>query len=141
MTEDHVNAEDSKFSKVAMIIFVIALIFCSLEVVPGWGLFDLEWPPSIFYAIMAAAGALYGAAIAKMRVIGAVCGVISGVGAIGLTQLLLQNVNWIPGKAIVIAAAIGAIPGFGLYLLAEKLLSPKPLDPEDAEPTDPHETL
>ena len=77
---------------VACLLFSIPLVFCSMEMVPGWGAFNLGWPPSVFFAIMAACGAVAGfLGPPGHRVPGLVGGLVAGVGSLAGTWLLLAH--------------------------------------------------
>jgi hypothetical protein len=45
--------EATKPQVIGYTVFGLALAFCGGEMVPGWGLFRLGWPPEVYYAIMA----------------------------------------------------------------------------------------
>jgi hypothetical protein len=124
---------ESPGQKAGGVVFGLAIAFCSLEMVPGWGLFDLEWPPETFYAIMGVCGALSGALIAEYRFAGLVGGAVAGLGSLYAIVLLLENVNTIHSVMIALAAAAGSVPGVGLYWVLRFLL-------RQAEPSrDPEE--
>lgn len=131
------GTELGKFENFTIIVFVLALIFCSMHVVPGWGIFDLDWHPGVHYAIMCAAGALCGFAVAKYKVFGAGCGIISGIGAMYACQFILERVNKMPSKALVLIALVGILPGFLLYLGLAYFLNKQNEKVDSGVPTDP----
>jgi hypothetical protein len=101
--------------KLGQFIFWLPMVFCSMEIVPNWGIFNLDWPPEVYFVIMAVCGAAAGALMApNYRVPGLVVGLLAGPGGLFAVTLLLQNVNSIHTIAIVLVALIGCLPGVGV---------------------------
>lgn len=99
-------------------IFGLAIVFCSMEMVPGWGIFHLEWPRWVFYTVMLICGAASGTFLAaRYPVPGLIAGAISGVGALYAVALVLDNVESVYDVFLVIAGMIGAVPGVIVYVV------------------------
>lgn len=96
-------------------IFGIPLVFCSMEMVPGWGIFNLNWPNGYFYAIMAVCGSLAGMLMSSYRIPGLAGGLLAGYGALFAVGKVLENVNVIHNGVLVLVALIGVLPGVALY--------------------------
>jgi hypothetical protein len=95
----------------------IAILLCGTELVPGWGMLGLGWPPEAHYAIMAAAGAFAGAVTVRRRyaVPGLIAGAVAGIGALAAVAWYLTFVERTPTELLVVVGAVGALPGIGLY--------------------------
>ncbi|MEQ8789384.1 MAG: hypothetical protein RIC55_24030 [Pirellulaceae bacterium] len=106
---------------------MIPQVLCSMEMVPGWGIFELGWPEAVYYAIMVVAGAVGGLLMAERhRFAGLVGGAIAGPGSIFAVALHLGSTDETWNFICVLLAAIGALPGIGVYwvlrLLQDALL-------------------
>jgi hypothetical protein len=101
--------------KFAALVFVLPLVFCSMEMVPGWGLFHLKWPHAAFYTIMAVAGAIAGALAPRNPIAGAPCGALAGVGALFAQAYVLERVTEIHDALLLLIGSVGMLPGLGLY--------------------------
>jgi len=107
---------ESRLAQAAMWIFILPLVFCSMEMVPGWGIFDLEWPASTFYGIMTVAGIVAGfLGCEGYRVPGMIAGVVTGAGSLYATAVLLRHTTVTHSIVLVLAGFVGALPGIGLY--------------------------
>lgn len=108
--------------KIGFWILAIPLVLCGMEMVPGWGMFNLGWPYTWFYAIAATTGLVGGGLLARGSRLAGICGgCIGSVGALYATVMLLENVNQIHSIMLAIVGMIGAIPGFIAYLVLKKL--------------------
>jgi hypothetical protein len=104
------------------VIAVITLIVCSMEMVPGWGAFNLGWDRATYYLIVGVAGALAGSLIAERRLLGMAGGALALIGSLFCTALVLENVQQVPKVVLVLAGGIGALPGVGLYFAVTGVL-------------------
>jgi hypothetical protein len=128
----------------ALVTAMITLVVCSMEMIPGWGFLRLGWPRTTFYSIVAFVGAAAGIVLAPHRFAGLISGALAMAGALHGTALILDNVDRIPNLVLVIVAAIGSLPGFGLYLgwvwIYERLFRRGGDQPESGAGTDPGDT-
>ena len=107
---------------IAMWLFMLPLVLCSLEMKPGWGFMHLDWPPSVFYAIVGVTSAVAGfIGLEEYRIPALVAGPVAGVGALVASQILLSNVDSISDVVLVFAELIGALPGLGLFYLLKAI--------------------
>jgi hypothetical protein len=110
-------------------IFGLSIVFCSMEMVPGWGIFHLNWPPGAFYLIMLICGGVSGLFFAaEYPLPGLIAGAISGLGALYAIALVLENVDSVYDVFLVIAGLVGALPGVGVYFalkLAQDAIAPR----------------
>jgi hypothetical protein len=105
-----------------MWLFMVPLVVSSLEMNPGWGLFHLDWPPAVFYAIVGVTSAAAGfIGIEEYRIPGLVAGPVAGVGALLASSMLLSNVESTSNIVIVFAELIGALPGIGLFYVLKAI--------------------
>jgi hypothetical protein len=119
-------------SKIGGGIFGIALIFCSMEMVEGWGILGLDWPPRVFYGIMAVSGCVAGVLCGGRYIVPAVLGmVIGGVGALFAIAWVLERVNTMHSVVLVLVGIAGALPGAGVYF-ALKFLQDQVLPPKES---------
>lgn len=73
---------------------------------------------------MGLAGAIAGALLPKYPIAGIPSGVLAGVGALGALALVLEKVAVINNVILCLIAALGALPGIGLYFALRWLLLP-----------------
>ena len=93
-------------------IFGLAIVFCSMEMVPGWGIFHLGWPYATFFIIAGTAGLISGALLGgRYFVPGATGGTIAAVGALAAIAFMLERVNWTHSVFLIIVGALGCLPG------------------------------
>jgi hypothetical protein len=59
-------------------VFMIPMIICSMEIVPGWGFIGLEWAPQTYYIIMIVAGLVAGVFMGSPAAAGALGGAVAG---------------------------------------------------------------
>lgn len=96
----------------------LSVVFCAMEMVPGWGFIGLDWPANTFYIIAGVCGAISGFLFAhESRIAGFAGGLAGEVGALFAIQFLLQHVNRANTLILVVVGIIGALPGFGIYWL------------------------
>jgi hypothetical protein len=112
-----------KVNSYVLIVAVLTLVFCSMEMVPGWGIFKLNWDRATFYLIVATTGALAGSISAKRRLLGMAAGALAMMGALFCTALVLDHVQSVPKVVLVLAGGIGALPGVGFYFCVDRLLN------------------
>lgn len=99
-------------------IVTVALIFCGTELSPGWELFGFHWPPAVYYLIMGLAGAFAGVwAWAGYPIPGLLAGPVAATGGLAAVAWYLGRVQQTVDFAVLIAGAIGAIPGFVFFSL------------------------
>ncbi|MDQ7779158.1 MAG: hypothetical protein RDV41_05560 [Planctomycetota bacterium] len=98
-------------------IFAIAVIFCSMEMVPGWGFLKLGWPPLVFYIISGVCGAIGGMLYVRCPGAGFMAGAVAALGALFATALVLEQVDEVHSIVLVIVGLVGILPGVGLYYL------------------------
>lgn len=117
----------ARHQKWGLIIFVISNIFCADEMVPGWGLFHLDWPIYYFYVISVIGGTIGGAIFGgKYLIPGLIGGAIAGPGALFAVGKYLASVNVSYSTIDCLMAILGALPGIGIGLLLawiQKVLS------------------
>jgi hypothetical protein len=102
--------------KAAGVIAGLSIVFCSMEMVPGWGMFNLDWPPAVFYGIMAVCGALAGViGAAEHRLPGLVGGLIAGPSSLFAVGYVLAHVTVTHNIVLVLVAMIGALPGLAVF--------------------------
>ena len=107
---------------IAMWLFMVPLVVCSMEIVPGWGIFHLNWPPSAFYGIVGVTSAAAGfIGIEEYRIPALVAGPVAGVGALLASSMLLSTVDSTSNVVIVFVELIGALPGIGLFYVLKAL--------------------
>jgi hypothetical protein len=113
----HVNEQpESAGQMIGGLLLGLAIAFCGLEMVPGWRIFNLEWPRSTFYAIMAGAGAVGGLLLApKYRLPGLLGGLVGGPSSLFAVALLLDHMNWTHKLILMLVALVGAVPGIIVY--------------------------
>lgn len=121
---------DSPGAKFGGLLLGLSMAFCGMEMVPGWGVFHLDWPPIAFYGIMTVCCGLSGFLMdPEHRLAGLFGGIVGGPGALAAIALVLSHTTWTNDLIVVFAGAIGALPGVGLYkLLAgieDKIFGPK----------------
>lgn len=108
--------EETRGQKIAGTIFAVAIVVCSMEMVPGWGMFHLGWPPDVFYVIMAVAGVASAFCAGGRHVVPALAGFpLGGVGALFAIAWMLERVNVVYSVMLIIVGLIGAIPGAAIY--------------------------
>jgi hypothetical protein len=108
----------SRAAQIALIVFVATLVVCSMEMIPGWGMMDLEWPRWVFYMIIGIVGAVTGfVGIENYRLPALISGPVVGVGALYASAILLERVSETHDAVIVFVEGIGALPGIGLFFL------------------------
>ena len=111
-------------------IFGLAIVFCSMEMVPGWGIFHLDWPRWVFYTIMLICGGASGTFLAaRYPLPGLIAGAVSGLGALYAIALVLDNVESVYDVFLAIAGLIGALPGVIVYVvlkLVQDAIAPPP---------------
>lgn len=112
-------------------VFVLVLLFAASEMVPGWEVFGLGWPPFAYYAVIGLAGALAGPlAMPGYAVPGVIAGPLCGIGALAAAAWYLSKVTEAHGLAVMIAAFIGALPSiflfFTLKLIQDQFVPPPP---------------
>jgi len=108
--------EETTGQKVGLTLFGLAIVFCSMEMVPGWGVLHLGWPPETYYAIMATVGALAGVlSAAQHRLAGLLGGLVAGPGSLGTIAFVLERTTSTHTLILVIVGALGAVPGLVLY--------------------------
>jgi hypothetical protein len=121
---------------IAFFVYVIIIVICSMEMVPGWGFGFLDWPESRYYIVAAITGAICGIFMAsEARLAGMIGTPIGGVGALIATSLLLKHSTETHDGALAIVGLIGALPGLGVYALVKKIITT--LGPEPAAPIAP----
>ena len=117
-------------SKIGAGIFGIALVFCSMEMVEGWGILGLDWPPGVFYGITAVSGLVAGVLCGGRYIVPAVFGfMIGGVGALYAIACVLERVNTMHSVILVLVGFVGGLPGAGIYFVL-KFLQDQVLPPE-----------
>jgi hypothetical protein len=128
--------QPSKGQTAAGLIAGLSIVFCSMEMVPGWGIFHLDWPPTAFYAIMAASGAIAGICGATdHRIPGLIGGVIAGPSALLAVGYVLAHVTVTYNVILVLVAMLGALPGFAVYkvlsAIQDAIVPARPAFPAD----------
>jgi hypothetical protein len=112
------TAGETPAGKFACGLFGLALVFCSLELMPGWGIFHLAWSPWAFYAIMGASGAFAGFAMAvSHRVPGLVGGLVGGLGSLYAVALALADARSIHSGVLFLVALVGCLPGYAVFFV------------------------
>lgn len=110
------NYQGKMGKTVATVLFGLAVVFCSTERVPRWGILHLGWPAEAHCALMAACGAVAGMLLAAgHRLPGLLGGLAAGPGCL-LAMAFLPE--WIPRANVlmlVLAGIVGTLPGLGLY--------------------------
>lgn len=122
--------------KAAGLIAGLSIVFCSMEMVPGWGIFNLDWPPTVFYAIMAVSGAIAGiVGAADHRIPGLIGGLIAGPSALFAVGYVLAHVTVTYNIILVLVAMLGALPGFAVYkvlaAIQDAIMPTRPAFPAD----------
>jgi len=102
--------------KVTAVAFFATLAFCGDGLFPQRGRVAPDWPPHVFYAIMAVVGLVCGPIITPAyRLPGLIGGMITGVGSLFATSLYVENFG-LPSRWVwVMVAALGCFPGFGIF--------------------------
>ena len=109
-------AQDPLEQKIGGLIFGLSIAFCGMEMVPRWAVFDLGWPPAAFVAIMAVSGAVSGYLLgAGRRLAGTIGGLVAGPGSLLAIAFVLERTTWTHTVILMAVAAIGALPGLGVY--------------------------
>lgn len=94
----------------------LSLVFCSMEMVPGWSVLHLGWSPFVFICIMAVCGAVSGLLVAvQHRLAGLLGGLLGGSGALLAIVFVLQRTTWTHTVILLVVSLIGALPGYGVY--------------------------
>ena len=108
---------DTPGQKIGQFVFWVPMVFCSMEMIPGWGFINPDWPREVYYAIMATSGALAGMLILPKHLVpGLVGGLLAGPGGLFAVALLLENVQSTHTLVIVAVALLGCLPGIGIGL-------------------------
>jgi hypothetical protein len=138
--------KESYFEALAGSIFGLSIIFCGFESVEGWETFHVGWPQWVYFTIVLVTGVFAGAAYGKRNWLAGACGgAVAGVGALLAIGLPLHVLPIVNRSLFLLFAAIGCVPGFGLFWLLRKLQarmreqierrsSPPPGIPESAWP-------
>jgi hypothetical protein len=114
--------QESLGQKIGGGLLGLSLVFCSLEMVPGWGIFRLNWPTVVFVAIMAVCGSVSGLLLARRhRLPGLIGGLVGGPGALLAIAFVLERTTWTHSVILLVVGAIGALPGFLAYALLAAL--------------------
>src|SRR5262245_40214299 len=126
--------DGTPLQKVVNGITGILIVVCGTEMVPGWGLLGLDWPPAVYGLVTAVAGAISGwVSRTDYRVPGLIAGSIAGPGAILAMYLLLQKAERVPIPIVLLAIFIGMLPAYGCYKILEALqdavMPPRPKMP------------
>src|SRR5207244_12192626 len=96
---------------VGLLLFTFALMFCSMEVVPAWSRFHLDWPPGAYYALMALLGTVAGALFGKNYWLpGAFGGMLAGLGALTAMAFVLEQTTYTNNLVFVIVAGGRSLP-------------------------------
>jgi hypothetical protein len=102
--------------KIGGMLFGLSIALCGLEMVPGWGILRLGWPPTVFIGVMAACGAVSGWLLATdHRLPGLFGGLAAGPGALLAVAFVLAWMTWTHTVILLLAGAVGALPGFAVY--------------------------
>lgn len=108
--------QETSGQKISGIVFVVAMLFCGMEMVPGWGLFHLDWPNWVYYLIMAVTGAIAGSCFATDHPLpGLVGGLVAGPGGIFAIAFVLEHSTVTYDIILLVVGLIGLLPGFALY--------------------------
>jgi hypothetical protein len=134
--------EQTTGQKIGGVLFGVAAVFCSMEMIPGWGIFHLDWPHETFYSIMAVCGAISGFLLApRNRLPGLAGGLVAGPGCLFATALLLEWTTWTHTVILAIVGMIGCLPGLGVYrglkALQDAFLPPEAELVEEREGSEP----
>ncbi len=114
------SSEGTPLQKIVNGITGILIVLCGVEMVPGWGLLGLDWPPAAYCFITAIAGAASGwVSRPGYRVPGLIAGSIAGPGAIIAMYLLLQKAERVPIPIVILAILVGMLPAYGVYKILE----------------------
>jgi hypothetical protein len=114
--------KESFFRSVAGISFGLAILFCGFESVSGWETFHVGWPQWVYFAIVLGTGTLAGAAYGgRYWLPGALGGAVAGVGALFAVSLPLRVLPIVNRSLFFMVAALGCVPGVGLYMLMRRL--------------------
>ena len=110
--------QESRLFNFASGVFGLLLVFCGFEMVPGWGILHVKWPVEVFYVIMMISGAFAGVARDPRYLPGGIVGGAgAGFGALFALGLVLTRVTVMNKVVLLLVAAIGCLPGIGLYVL------------------------
>jgi len=123
---------------IAFFAYVIVIVVCSMEMVPGWGFGFLNWPETRYYIVAAITGAICGIFMAsEARLAGMIGAPIGGVGALFATSLVLKHSTETHDGVLAIVGLIGALPGLAVYALVKKIVAivgPPPVTPPISAP-------
>ncbi len=123
------NPRFNALQTTGLIVFTFALIFCSMEVVPEWSRFRLDWPAGRYYALMALVGGLAGMLVGwQYFVPGFFGGLLAGLGGLGAMAFFIERSTYTNNYIFVLVAGLGCLPGvgvgFGLRFLQDLLIPP-----------------
>jgi hypothetical protein len=110
----------------------LAIVVCSMEMVPGWGFLNLGWSQKFFFQIIALVGAVSGLLIGGRYLLpGLLGGMLGGLGALWAISMVLSNVNETWNIVLVLVGFIGAAPGICVFFggkLIQDAVAPPPAD-------------
>ncbi len=107
----------------------LSVVICAMEMVPGWGVLGLQLPPSIFYIIAVASGAVGGFLIGNRYCVPGMIGyAIANLGGLFLGSLPMYYFDRIYIAVLFILIPLGMFPGIliyrGLKCVQDSLLKP-----------------
>jgi hypothetical protein len=109
-----------------LLVFQLALILCSTEMVPSLGRYALGfgWAREAYFAIAASCGAPCGATMVGKgnRLKGSIAGLVAGLGALVALELGLGWMESDNEGLFGLLELVGILPGIGLYLLLNREL-------------------
>jgi hypothetical protein len=109
---------------IAFFVYVMVIVVCSMEMVPGWGIVDVGWPESRFYWIAGITGAICGIFMASDdRLAGMIGTPVGGVGALFATTLVLKHSTETHDGILALVGILGALPGLAVYALVKKIVA------------------
>jgi hypothetical protein len=111
---------DSAWPWRAWMLFVCALVFCTMQALPSWTHPDLYLglDRSICFWIIGISGALTGLVVARYPGLGLVAGALAGSGSLLAAVLALDGVGPVSRLLMVTVEMIGLLPGVAFYCVS-----------------------
>lgn len=124
---------NNRLAKVGLWVALLPNIFCSAEMVPGWG-FNLGLSHTLLYVIALTGGAIGGGLMGgRYFLAGIAGGLLGSLGALWAVVAYLAAVDTSYSAIMAIVALAGALPGIGLGIglgYLQKRLTERPPTPQ-----------
>ncbi len=123
---DMMEENETALGQIGHILLGLSLVFCTMEIVPGWGFigdaFNLQWPPAVFYVIAGVAGAVGGFLIGGRYCVPGMIGfAIGAVCSVFAASLPLHRVQSIHTGILMLLAVLGLLPGMGVFQILKSV--------------------